>query len=150
MRNHVLNKIKDILDAQKLKYFCDSERGAIGAQFLNCKILFDVGTESVEFREIFDKETAVERQESVREYINYVNCILKEGHLEMDGQGVVQFRIYTDISEEQDISSVRLFLLMKKASDVENAFIHHMYQVSDGVMEAKEAFDSAVETLEKK
>lgn len=149
MVNHVLNKIKGLLDVQKFKYFCDAEHGVIAAEFLTSKIIFEVKPESVEFRLIFDKETVEERQEAVREYINYVNCILKEGHLEMDGQGVVQFRIYTDISEEQDISSVRLFLMMKKASSAEGVFANNMCQVSDGVMEAKEAFESAKETLAK-
>ena len=149
MMKLILNKIKDLLDVKKIKYYCDTERGILAAMFPTYKTIFEVGSEVVEFRMIFDKETAEERQEAVREYVNYVNCVLKEGHLEMDGQGVVQFRICTDISEEQDISSMRLFFMMKRASDVEDAFCEYMYQVSDGLLAAKEAFECVVKELSK-
>ena len=140
MMNHILNQVKSLFEERWIKYFCNVGDGVIGAAFEDTKILFEIDANLVEFCLIFDEEMRKDRKYEVQEYINYVNRILKEGHFEMDDEGTVQFRICTDISETQDISEKRLFVMMAKAAGAKENFQKNMVRVSNGSMEAKEAF----------
>ena len=65
--------------------------------------------------------------------------------MEMREDGMVQYRIYTDMIEQQDISEYRLLMFMAKGMAAIHDFREGMCRVAIGEAEPDEAFDEAIE-----
>ena len=146
----ILNKIKDIFEEKDIKYYCEESIGCIGAGFPSSAMVFDVRPTSVELKMLVKGIIPEDKQRKVQTYLNRVNCILKEGHMEMKNDGNVQFRIYTDISEQQDISEYRLLYLMAKGMAAVHDFSDGIRRVALGEEEPDMAFEKVIEDVVKK
>ena len=150
MVTHILNKIKDVLEEKDLKYYCEEQNGRIGVNFPGSIMMFRVTSEFVVFKSVFKGDIPKEKRRDVLEYLNDVNCILQEGHIEMDEEGTVQFRICIDLLAEQDISEYRLWLIMGKGAHAEQTFHEGIYQIVEENMEPSKAFEEAFHKLVKR
>lgn len=150
MVKSILNKIKDIFEEKDIKYYCEEEIGCIGAGFPESAMAFEVKPESVELKMLVKGIIPEDKQRKVQTYLNRINCILKEGHMEIREDGIAQFRIYTDIMEQQDISEYRLLQLMAKGMATIHDFREGMFRVALGESEPDEAFAKAIEETIKK
>ena len=140
MVDYILNKIKDIFTERDIKYYCEEKIGRIGVNFQSCLIMFHVEPDCVHFKRKFKGDVPKERQTEVMVYLNYINGMFQEGHMEMDDDGGVSYRISTDISEEQDISEYRLLRMMRKGMDAQETFHRQLRRVADGTVSGEEAY----------
>ena len=150
MVNSILNKIKDVFEVKEVKYYCEEEKGRIGANFFDSVMMFHVEPDMVTYKMVFKGDVPEEKRKDVREYLNDINCILKEGHMEMDDDGTVTFRISVDMSEEPEMSEYRLLSIMGKGVHAEDTFHGGIKHIVEGNMEPRKAFKDALYAVRKR
>lgn len=144
MENKIINQVKEMFDEREIHYYCEEEKGRIGARFDEGILFFETDGPMVECQMFFIKEAPQENRLEVLKYMNRINEITKEGHLEMDKDGGMRFRTTTDISETGELSGKRMMVMVARAFSVKENFGSNLFAVADGEMSAEEAFLSAM------
>lgn len=146
MENYVLEQIKEIFEEMGLQYHCDG-KGRIGVGLSDYCLMFHAAQDGLEFRLQMNLEIPVEYRIEMLEFLNNINCIIKEGHWELEEDGEVAFRIYTDLSLKSEVEEGRVLQVMKKAMNAADAFREGMIKISLGADAPKELFEEAIERL---
>lgn len=132
MANDIIEKMKEVFAEKELTYYCKEEGGRVGAILSKGALFFDLYPNIVECQYVLKRKIPMEQCDQVMEYINHINMTLREGHVEIDREGVVRCRLTADISDGQEISKGRLEAMLIRAMRTELRYSKDLYEIAEG------------------
>lgn len=138
MKLSITDKIRMIFVMRNETFYYHKEKGQVGAALPGGELRFDAGPNQVECRFIYDKKIPREKREEVLSYLNHKNVPEWGGKFEMDEEGTVSYRMYTDVSEANDVEfgSIAVMKIMTTKMGRETA--ESVCRIADGAVTAKE------------
>lgn len=143
--NMVLELVKEVLEERGLEYENVGEH--IGVAFGEFVIGLLMKDDSLELRLIEAEEVNEEYRPEMLNLLNRINLITKEGHWELDLDGLICYRILVCLPKEGELEKERIDDIIVKAMQSQAVFGDGIKEVGVGMCAAEDAFDECARVL---
>ena len=138
----LLSQIKEVLEERGIEYYTGGE-GTIEAEFREFGILYHVCEERMDFAVRINREVPQKRMGNMLFFLNWMNNVIIDGHLEMVEENVV-YRMYTDRTIKKEIGKNRIQGVLERGNRAIELLLPAVEAICDGTHDGMEAMEEIV------